>query len=81
MAGIQFISENSVLMYTAPQIKMACPQFFLGISQQTFYRWEKKYGDTGVAKLRRLKSLEEENRRLMGGAGTGWLSWFSYRTD
>lgn len=36
----------------------------LGISQQTFYRWKKKYGDMGVAELRRLKSLEEENRRL-----------------
>lgn len=36
----------------------------LGVSQQTFYRWKKKFAGLGVAELRRLKSLEEENRRL-----------------
>ena len=36
----------------------------LGISQQTFYRWKKKFAGMGVEELRRLKSLEEENRRL-----------------
>ncbi len=36
----------------------------LGVSQQTYYRWKKKFGDMGVSELRRLKSLEEENRRL-----------------
>ena len=32
----------------------------LSISQQTFYRWRKKFGGMGVEELRRLKSLEEE---------------------
>jgi putative transposase len=36
----------------------------LGISEQTFYRWKKKYAGLGVAELRRLKHLEEENRKL-----------------
>jgi len=36
----------------------------LGISEQTFYRWKKKYAGMGVAELRRLKQLEEENRKL-----------------
>jgi len=36
----------------------------LGISQQTFYRWKKKFAGLGVAELRRLKALEEENRQL-----------------
>ena len=36
----------------------------MGISEQTFYRWKKKYGELGVAELRRLKQLEEENRKL-----------------
>lgn len=36
----------------------------LGISEQTFYRWKKKYGGLGVAEVRRLRQLEEENRRL-----------------
>ena len=36
----------------------------LGISQATFFRWKKKFAGLGVAELRRLKQLEEENRRL-----------------
>jgi putative transposase len=36
----------------------------LGISEQTFYRWKKKYGGMGVAELRELKQLRQENRRL-----------------
>ena len=36
----------------------------LGVSEQTFYRWKKKYDGLGVAELRRLKQLEEENRKL-----------------
>ena len=36
----------------------------MGISEGTFFRWKKKYGGLGVSELRRLKQLEEENRRL-----------------
>lgn len=36
----------------------------LGISEATFYRWKKKYAGLGVAEVRRLKQLEDENRRL-----------------
>ena len=36
----------------------------LGISEQTYYRWKKKYGGLGVSEVRKLKQLEEENRRL-----------------
>jgi putative transposase len=36
----------------------------MGISEQTFYRWKQKYGGLGVGELRRLKQLEEENRKL-----------------
>ena len=35
-----------------------------GISDATFYNWRKKYGGLGVPELRRLKQLEEENRKL-----------------
>ena len=35
-----------------------------GISRQTFYRWRSKYGGLEVSEARRLKRLEEENRRL-----------------
>ena len=34
------------------------------ISEQTFYRWKRKYGGMEVSEAKRLKSLEEENRRL-----------------
>lgn len=36
----------------------------LGVSEATFYLWKKKYRGTSVGELRRMKELEEENRRL-----------------
>ena len=36
----------------------------LGITEQTFYRWKKKYGGMMPSDLRKLKQLEEENRQL-----------------
>jgi putative transposase len=36
----------------------------MGITEQTFYRWRAKYGGLQIAEARRLRSLEEENRRL-----------------
>lgn len=35
-----------------------------GISDATFYTWKKKYSGMGTAQLKRLKELEEENKRL-----------------
>ena len=36
----------------------------LGESEQTFYRCKKKFGSMGVAEVRRLKQLEDENAKL-----------------
>ena len=36
----------------------------LGIAEQTFYRWKKKFAGMGIAELRRLRQLEEENFKL-----------------
>ncbi len=36
----------------------------MGITEQTFYRWKKKYGGMLPSDLRKLKQLEEENRQL-----------------
>ena len=36
----------------------------LGISAPTFHRWKKKHAGLGLAKLRQLKRLEEENKKL-----------------
>ena len=35
-----------------------------GVTGTTFYRWKHKYGGLQVSEARRLKQLEEENRRL-----------------
>jgi len=36
----------------------------LGVTDQTLYNWKSKYGGMDVNDARRLRSLEEENRRL-----------------
>ena len=36
----------------------------MGVSKATFYRWKKKYSGQGVPEIRRLKYLEEDNRKL-----------------
>jgi putative transposase len=36
----------------------------LGVSDQTLYNWKAKYGGLEVNEARRLRELEDENRRL-----------------
>ena len=36
----------------------------LGVNKQTFYNWSKKYGGMESQDLKRLRELEEENRKL-----------------
>jgi putative transposase len=36
----------------------------MGVTEQSFYRWKKHYGDLGVPEIRQLRQVEEENRRL-----------------
>ena len=36
----------------------------MGVTEATFYRWKKKFAGMGVAELRRLRKLEEENKKL-----------------
>ena len=35
-----------------------------GISEQTWYRWRKKFGQMNVPDVRRLRELDKENTRL-----------------
>ena len=35
-----------------------------GISEATLYNWKAKYGDMDVSDAKRLRSLEDENRKL-----------------
>jgi putative transposase len=61
--------------YTEPQIVFALQQAEagtpvadicrkMGIAEATFFRWKKRYAGLGVAEVRRLRQLEDENRRL-----------------
>ncbi len=36
----------------------------VGIAETTFYRWRKRYGGLEVDQAKKLKAIEEENRRL-----------------
>ena len=40
-----------------------------GISDQTYYRWKRKYGGLGVSEIQRIRELEKENRQLKQLAG------------
>jgi putative transposase len=44
------------------QVSDACRAH--GISEQTYHRWKARYGGLDVSGARRLKALEDENRRL-----------------
>lgn len=35
-----------------------------GVSEQSFYRWKSKYGGMGLSDAQRLRTVEDENRRL-----------------
>jgi putative transposase len=36
----------------------------MGVSEQTFYTWKRRYAGMGVSELRKMKQLDDENRRL-----------------
>jgi putative transposase len=59
---------NEQILYALRQVEAGTPVAEvcrkLGISEQTFYRWKRRFAGIGVAELRRLRQLEEENRKL-----------------
>lgn len=55
---INILSEQE----SGRQLSDLCREY--GISQQTFYNWKNKYGGMDVNQLKKLKELEEENRKL-----------------
>ena len=36
----------------------------MGISEATFYSWKKKFSGMGIPEVRKLKNLEDENKKL-----------------
>ncbi|SFF76957.1 transposase, partial [Sunxiuqinia elliptica] len=43
-------------------VQSICREY--GVSRATFYNWKKKYSGMDGSQVKRLKELEEENRRL-----------------
>ena len=55
---ISILKQHEAGMPTKEVIRQA------GITEQTFYRWKNKYGGMEVNDAKKLRGLEEENRRL-----------------
>lgn len=70
MARRHFKPEQIIHVLREAKIKLAggkttgevCRE--LGISEQSYYRWHKKYGGMQVSQAKKLKDLERENARL-----------------
>ena len=56
------LREAEIEMGRGVKVPEVCRK--LGISEQTFYRWRKRYGGLDRSEARRLKALELENARL-----------------
>jgi len=66
MRKSQFTEEQIIgilkLVDAGQKVGDVCRQH--GISDATYYRWKAQYGGLEVSELRRLRLLEEENRKL-----------------
>ena len=70
MAGKRYSTEQIIVKLREAEIEagrgLKVPEVCrkLGISEQTFYRWRRRYGGLGRSEVRRLKALGQENARL-----------------
>lgn len=60
-------SENQIVgilkeVEAGRQVKEVCREH--GISDATYYQWKSKYGGMEVSDIKRLRELEDENRKL-----------------
>ena len=66
MLKSKFTEEQIVsalrLVDTGAKVGEVCRK--LGVSRVTFYRWKEKYGGMDPGDAKRLRQLEDENRRL-----------------
>ena len=59
---ISKLSEAKVKLAKGLKIPQVCKK--LEVTEQTYYRWRKKYGGLRMDQSKRLKELERENARL-----------------
>jgi transposase-like protein len=59
---IRLLKEAEILIGEGSTTKEAVRR--LVVSEQTFYKWRRKYGGLRVDQVKRLKDMEEENARL-----------------
>ena len=66
MRGTRYTEEQIVALLKEHEAGVGTEELCRrhGISQQTFYRWKAKYGGMEPGDARKLKVLEDENRRL-----------------
>ena len=59
---IHLLRQAEVELAGGQSVPQVCRK--LGVTEQSFYRWRRRFAGMGVAELRRLRQVEEENRRL-----------------
>ncbi len=66
MKSKRFTEEQSIEIQREAESGTAVPELCRkhGMSNTRFYKWRRKYGGMDVSEARRLKQLEDENRRL-----------------
>ena len=66
MSRKRFTDEQKSLVLAQAEagipIKELCRKY--GVSEATFYSWRKKYGNLAASEVKRLRQLEDENRKL-----------------
>ena len=66
MRGKRFSEEQIIGILKEAEAGVPVPELTRkhGIADGTFYRWKAKYGGLDINEAKRLRHLEEENRRL-----------------
>lgn len=59
---VSALREADGLLSGGQTIGQVCQK--LGVAEQTYHRWRNQYGGMKADAMKRLKQLEEENRRL-----------------